>query len=236
MIERMRLRAADPETRTDVQPPGETSHFGGRFTTVVVALDGSDSTADELPDPVNADHLAAMEARLAFDLPEDLVSILTQVADGGFGPGAGLASLEEMTDRYLDIITESPDLYGRSWPAELFPVALEPPGGDCIDLESNRIVYWNPQASSERPGDDAWTESFTIVAESLKAWMQTWLESPSPRKASAAAMDDILLEGLRTSLEYWRAMTPTERAEYGLPEVGWEHQLFGHLGVDLDEL
>ncbi len=42
----------------------------------------------------------------------------------------------------------------------------------------------------------------------------------------------MLLDDLRTSLEYWRAMTPEERAEYGLPEVGWEQELFGHLGVD----
>lgn len=236
MIERMRLRAADPETRTDVPPPGETAHLGGRFTTVVVALDGSDATADELPDPVGADEIAETEALLGFALPGDLVSILAGVADGGFGPGGGLASLEEMTSRYLDMVAESPDLSGRPWPQNLFPITLEPPGVDCIDLESNGVVYWDEDLASERPGKDGWAESFTVVAETLEAWMQEWLESPSPRQASVTAMDGMLLDGLRTSLEYWRAMSPEERAEHGLPEVGWEHELFGHLGIDLDEL
>ena len=49
-------------------------------------------------------------------------------------------------------------------------------------------------------------------------------------------MTDALVEGLKTSLEYWRSLTPEERTEFGLPEVGWEYGLFGHLGVDLDDL
>jgi hypothetical protein len=31
-------------------------------------------------------------------------------------------------------------------------------------------------------------------------------------------------------------MTPEQRAEMGLPEEGWEKELFGHLGVDLEGL
>ena len=236
MIDQLRRRAADPETRTDVPLPGETSHLGGRFTTVVVALDGSGPTTDELRSPVGADEIAETEARLGFALPEDLVRVLTEVADGGFGPGGGLPSLREMTGRYLEMVGESPDRYGRPWPTNLFPIDLEPPGADCIDLDSGQIVYWDGELASERPGDDGWTESFTVVAESLEALLQAWLESPSRREASAAAMNEMLLDGLRTSLEYWRSMTPEERAEQGLPEVGWEQELFGHLGVDLDDL
>jgi hypothetical protein len=202
----------------------------------VVALDGSDPTAAELPHPVDVDEIADTEARLGFALPDDLVHILTEVADGGFGPGGGLASLREMASEYLDMITESPDRYGRPWPTNLFPINLEPPGANCIDVESGRIVYWDSELAAERPGDDGWTESFTVVAESLEALLEAWLDSPSPREASAEAMNEMLLDGLRTSLAYWRAMTPEERADYGLPEVGWEQELFGHLGVDLDEL
>ena len=181
MIEQTRLRAANPETRTDVPPPGETSHLGGRFRTVVASLGGSDSTAGELPAPVDADRIAVVESRLGVGLPGDLVEVLVGVADGGFGPGAGLASLEEMTSRYLDMVEGSPDRYGRPWPADLFPIDLEPPGADCIDLESGRIVYWDAELASERPGDNGWTESFRVVAESLEAWLQAWLESPAPR-------------------------------------------------------
>ena len=75
-----------------------------------------------------------------------------------------------------------------------------------------------------------------MVAESLEALLRGWLDSPSPREVSAKAMNEMLLDGLRTSMEYWRSMTPEERAEHGLPDVGWEQELFGHLGVDLDDL
>ena len=45
-----------------------------------------------------------------------------------------------------------------------------------------------------------------------------------------------MLSGLRSTIAYWRAMTPEERATYGLPATGWEQELFGHLGVDLSRL
>ncbi|MDX1486065.1 MAG: hypothetical protein R3229_16460 [Alphaproteobacteria bacterium] len=32
------------------------------------------------------------------------------------------------------------------------------------------------------------------------------------------------------------APVPGERAEMGLPEEGWEEELFGHLGIDLGKL
>jgi hypothetical protein len=49
-------------------------------------------------------------------------------------------------------------------------------------------------------------------------------------------MEALALESLRRSLAHWRAMTPEQRAEMGLPEEGWEKELFGHLGVDLEGL
>jgi hypothetical protein len=35
-------------------------------------------------------------------------------------------------------------------------------------------------------------------------------------------MEALALEGLRRSLAYWRAMTPEQRVEMGLPEEGWK--------------
>lgn len=45
-----------------------------------------------------------------------------------------------------------------------------------------------------------------------------------------------MLDGMRRTLAEWRAKTPQERAEFGLPEIGWEKELFGHLNIDLDDL
>ena len=40
--------------------------------------------------------LAETEARLGFTLPPLLARVYTEVADGGFGPGYGLLSLEDL--------------------------------------------------------------------------------------------------------------------------------------------
>lgn len=49
-------------------------------------------------------------------------------------------------------------------------------------------------------------------------------------------MEEHMLEHLRSSIAHWRAMSPEERAAMGLPEEGWEEELFGHLGIDLKKL
>ena len=49
-------------------------------------------------------------------------------------------------------------------------------------------------------------------------------------------LEAALRENMKTTLAYWRAKSPEERAEFGLPEEGWEEELFGHLGIDLKYL
>jgi hypothetical protein len=107
---------------------------------------------------------------------------------------------------------------------------------DCYDLESGQILFWDEESLADGASDEVWKRSFKIIAATLSDWLETWLESPSQEEADRVAMEGHLMEGLRSSLEHWRSLTPAERAQMGLPETGWEKALFGHLGVDLDSL
>ncbi len=48
-------------------------------------------------------------------------------------------------------------------------------------------------------------------------------------------MEEAMLDHLRSTLAYWRVKSPEERAAMGLPEEGWEEELFGYLGIDLKD-
>ena len=128
MIEQLRQRAGDPETRTDAPPPRGASFFGGKFRTVVSTIDGSEPTTDPLPATAEPDDISSAEDRLGFALPEALVELVTAVADGGFGPGGGLAAVGQVSERYFELTAGSPDEHGRPWPPNLLPIRLDPPG------------------------------------------------------------------------------------------------------------
>lgn len=173
---------------------------------------------------------------LGFALPEDLKQLFTSVADGGFGPGAGLGSLAEIAARYRALRAEPQGEGGQMWPDHLLPLGPWEPGADCYDLESGRIVYWDEEVLAEGPGDEIWEASFAAVAESLAAWLQAWISAQPLAEKHEQDMADFKLAEIKRSLGYWRSMTPEQRADYGLPEDGWEEALFGHLGVDLKSL
>jgi hypothetical protein len=169
-------------------------------------------------------------------LPEDLRQLYTEVANGGFGPGGGLASLKELTGRYRALLVDPPGEGGQGWPKHLLPFNLTEPGLDCYDLESGRVVFWDEESLADGPSDRVWKRSFRTTAETLGAWLEDWLSRPPLSEQMDRQMEEALLQGLRATLAHWRAMTPEERAEYGLPAEGWEQVLFGHLGIDLEKL
>lgn len=253
LIDRLRRRAADPDKRNDAPQPGETSHFGGAFKTVRVdiggmlaeiggapgGIDGMSGTADTatpLPPPATAEDIAAAQASLGFSLPDDLAQLYTEVANGGFGPGDGLAPLEDAAAHYRDLMAEPPGEGGQTWPDHLLPINLTDPGADCYDLKSGKIVLWDVETLADGPDDETWRRSFRIVAKSLDAWLEEWLSRPPLAETQSQEMEKILLDGLKSAIADLRAKSPEERAEMGLPEEGWEEVMFGHLGIDLRNL
>ncbi len=240
LIGRLRGRAADSDGRTDAPDMSpETGFFGGAFKTVRMHLgDAPVPPAGPAPlnPPASAEDIAAAQAMLGFTLPDDLKQLYRQVANGGFGPSGGLAPLEEAAKRYRDLVANPPGERGQRWPDHLLPINLSEPGVDCYDLKSGWIIFWDEESLADGPGDRVWKRSFRKEAESLGAWLEDWLSRPPRGEQINQELEAALRENMKTTLAYWRAKSPEERAEFGLPEEGWEEELFGHLGIDLKDL
>ena len=75
--------------------------------------------------------------------------------------------------------------------------------------------------------------SFRETSPSLAAWLEDWLARPTPREERDAQLGAALFavpEGPtvpEVSRAYWAAMSPEQRASYGLPATGWGRALFG---------
>lgn len=158
LIGRIRSRAADTESRSDtLDTTPETSYLGGAFKTVRMTIGGDPPPPPApLPPPASADDIAMAQAALGFTLPDDLKQLYTEVANGGFDPSGGLASLEEVTERYLDLIANPPGERGQRWPEHLLPINLTEPGADCYDLRSGQIILWDEESFADGPSDRIW--------------------------------------------------------------------------------
>ena len=168
--------------------------------------------------------------------------LYAEVADGGFGPGLGLIALAASADRYRELRTGDELPRGRGWPAGLLPIVLDDPAIIAIDtsLPALPLVEWDPDGLSERASASAWDRSFRPLAPSLATWLDAWLDGPAIPPAVedplAARIRGSQVQQARDARASFGAMTPEERAKYGLPEVGWERVVWGGLGwVEDDE-
>lgn len=246
LIARIRRRASDPATRTDAPPStrGKTVSVGNLSVAGVdlaALLRGEADTrpsagAASLAPPADDAAIADAEKRLGFGLPPPLKQLYAQVANGGFGPGAGIMPLEEVVGAYRGLIETPPGRRGQKWPAQLLPITRNQPGHDCIDVQSGEIIFWDEEELADGASDKVWKRSFKPDAPDLGGWFERWLGSPSPEQRMKDLMQKGTTDAIRQSLAHWRAKTPAERAAFGLPEKGWEQVLFGHLGIDLTKL
>jgi hypothetical protein len=245
LIERIRARTADPESRFEFPPPvagsgpvfamGASAGAGG-FRTVHFTLDCEPPPAPEpLPAPVTADDVAAAESRLGFALPDDLKQLYMAVADGGYGPGGGLASLAEAVARYRAILADPPGEGGQTWPDHLLPINLSEPGADCYNLKTGEIVYWDEESLADGPDDRTWQQSFRAEAKSLADWLEAWLGKPTAAERERQMMREASLTHLRKVLPELRRMTPGERAEMGIEGDDWEAEMCRRMGVEPGE-
>lgn len=244
LIEKLRKRAAKAETRNDLPPTARSKTVTvGSFSITGVVLDGipgehdpGRGSGETLPEQATAQLVAEAEQRCGLRMPEALVSLYTSVANGGFGPGAGLLGLEKIADFYRGLIDQSPGPGGQAWPQNLLPLTWTNPGHECIDIATGAIVYWDEEELSEGDDDEVWERSFKPEAATLSDWLSRWVDTPTPEDATQTQLEETVMNGMRQTLAYWRSMTPEQRTEYGLPETGWEEQMFGHLGIDLSKL
>ncbi|MFD8970608.1 SMI1/KNR4 family protein [Streptomyces sp. NPDC059568] len=135
-----------------------------------------------LPAPATPEALARAEAALGFSLPPLLAGLYLRIADGGFGPGYGLLSLDAAVTAYLDERrTDRADAQGAEeegedddwgWPEGVFPLAdwgcamLA-----CVDCrsEDEPVLLFEPNPGTV---DSAWW----LDSSSLAAWLAGWLD------------------------------------------------------------
>ena len=131
------------------------------------------TTADRpVAPPASAIDLATAEADLGFPLPDLLRGVLTGVANGGFGPGDGLAGvgpgghrsdLGDLPGGYRQIRADKASL-GQAWPDGMLPLC----GWGCT-------IFSCVDCSTE----EVWTlEDFELDATGydLTAFFTRWLD------------------------------------------------------------
>ena len=88
----------------------------------------------ELPGGVDVSALDRAVALLGRQLPTSFRRIYSEVADGGFGPGTGLMSLETITTTYAELMADPPAPRGLHWPEAMVPLVDVDPGCCCLEL------------------------------------------------------------------------------------------------------
>lgn len=122
--------------------------------------------------------LAEAERSIGRPLPDE-VQQLYAISDGGFGPGEGLMSLDEVVDRYREMTREPYGPLGQDWPKNLLPLFDENPVLSCIDMDSGQVVAWDPEEIEDEDSDEDWQRSFKVEHPSLAVLMAEWLGRPT---------------------------------------------------------
>src|SRR5919198_4102425 len=186
----------------------------------------------DLPAPADETELARAEGSLGFALPPAVRRAYAEVADGGFGPGFGLLSLEEAVARYHELRTGELLPRGRSWPEGLLPLVHHDPAWECVEASTGRVIDWDPEELEERSDEEQFSRSFSEVAPSVESWLREWVESRTPAERLAEQTAGLHVRAARDALEQVAAMTPEERARLNLPDEGWERVFLARFGLD----
>jgi len=201
---------------------------GRQATAERLGAEMAEPVRTELPAPASTVALEQAEARLGTRLPPVLRRVYAEVANGGFGPGFGLMSIDAAVETCLAFRSESPGPRRSSWPQQLLPVVGRDPGFDCVDLVDGAVVGWDPEGLGEWSRPPAWRRSFAEIAPSVEQWLLDWAGSMTHAERMAELTAQAQRKALDATRAHWAAKTPEERAVYGLGD-DWEQQLFGHL-------
>jgi hypothetical protein len=195
----------------------------------------STDNSTDLTTPASIAALDVAETSVGFAFPPHLRRLYAEVADGGFGPGGGLLAVDRAVAIYRDLRSDSPLPRGRTWPERLLPLIDRQPGYDALEVDTGRVVGWDPEGLTEYAAPNAWQRSFSEVSPSLEAWLGEWLDARPAHEVLQERVNATLIEDARRSRALIAAKTPKERRAMGLPDVGWERVVWGGLGLEDDE-
>jgi hypothetical protein len=163
-------RAVDASRAGQVDPEvaAKADEFAAAMSTPVAA---------ELPPPATPEELERAEASLGFALHPTLRRVYGEVANGGFGPGYGLVSIERVVSEYRDLCETMPPT-GHDWPGGLLPVVSHDPDWDCVDVTTGRVVAFEWEELDEDIDASQFARAFRDLAPTVDAWLGEWVESP----------------------------------------------------------
>ncbi|MBX9423809.1 SMI1/KNR4 family protein [Streptomyces lateritius] len=135
------------------------------------------ATSRALPPVAGAEEVASAEAALGFPLPPLLASLYREVANGGFGPDYQLLPLvgtgRTVLSEYRSERSASAEGGTPYWPAGVLPIldwgCAMYAAVDCHS-ETAQVLLFEPNAMTD-DGATAWFAD----ADSLTAWLETWL-------------------------------------------------------------
>jgi len=131
------------------------------------------------PQPASEQELAEAEEKLGFALPPVVRHLYGTVANGGFGPGDGLLTLEEMAKEYHELVSSPAGPRGQLWPPHLLPLVRMEPSFDCMDTRTGAIVAWDVEELAEGSSNAHWERSFKPEAPNLESYLEEWLAKPA---------------------------------------------------------
>jgi len=207
----------------------------GNDLAVKIEADMTTPASLDVPGPAAEADINSAEARLDYRLPAALRRVYLEVADGGFGPGAGLFGLSRIMTVYHEVQDHPVMPAGSSWPPGILPIVDRDPGYDCIEVATGRVLAWDPERLTEHSGERDWQRCFSEISPSIDGWLREWAVSGTLGERLAPKLAEYRVEEARRARARIRAMTPEERAAMGLPEVGWERVVWGGLGWDPDD-
>jgi SMI1 / KNR4 family (SUKH-1) len=165
----------------------------------------------ELPPSADRATVDALEAELGFSFPDALRRVYCEVANGGFGPGEGLLSLEGAAERYHELRLGQVLPRGAEWPEELLPVVDHDPSLDCVECSTGRVLNWDPEELAERSTPERFSRSFTEIAPNVEAWLADWVESETLTERQARLLQNAQEQALRN-------LDPELRRKLGLSD------------------
>ena len=220
---------------------GQMSGLMGQFATIMQGFGvvsplpqpgegkAAQRKVNQVPPPATEAAIAAAEAKLGFSLPDDLKQLYATVADGRFGPGQGLYSLDELVREYQDFTSEPFGPQGQFWPANLLSICHDDPGEICLDRDSGKIIFWDPEELSEGPSNKYWLRSFKEEAADLSALFEKWVGAPTVMERMQAQHDEVMANPMQTHInnmiDCCSRMTPDERAAMGFGGDDWQDKI-----------
>lgn len=185
-----------------------------------------------LPPPSTAAALDQAEAQLGLPLPGFLRRVYLEVADGGFGPGAGLLSAAELVASHRELRSSPPsEAEDDEWPGDVLPLVASDEGHYCLETSTGRVLE-SEYDEVESDDDVTFRLALREIAPSLQAWLAGWLDAAPASSPPVAVLQDHMVEAARAARARIAAMTPAQRAEMGLPEQGWERIVWGGIGLE----